>query len=193
MDVRDGETYLHIEGALPVGTYPRLSISSSDAVAPNIALESPLWDPGVAWSVRDRLRNGGDEKGRAIALWHRPRGGEQTPFAVLTWHAEGKGPFYLFDVGSRNNLNAPLRRNLEAALVGVMLTAAKHPRAPVAPEWQSTLRWATAHFLHAPHGDRRTYAHAALVRARRLGFERQAPPREAPGDLGKTWLGERRF
>jgi hypothetical protein len=81
-----------VEGGLPVGTYPRLAVCSSDVIVPNIGLDSPLWDPGVAWSVHDRMRNGGDEKGRAIALWHRARRSEPTPFAVLTWHTEGTGP-----------------------------------------------------------------------------------------------------
>jgi hypothetical protein len=191
--VRAGETYLHVEGGLPVGTYPRLAIYSSDEIVPNIALASPLWDPGVAWSVHDRMRNRGDEKGRAIALWHRARGSEPTPFAVLTWHTEGTGPFYVFAVGTRNNLNAPLRRLLEAALLGVMLTASKHRDAPVAPEWQDTLRWATVHFLHAPHGDRKEYATAAIRQAKRLGFERHQPPPAAPAAMSETWLGERTF
>jgi hypothetical protein len=40
--VRAGETYLHVESGLPVGTYPRLAIYSSDVIVPNIALDSPL-------------------------------------------------------------------------------------------------------------------------------------------------------
>jgi hypothetical protein len=191
--VRAGETYLYVEGGLPVGTYPRLAIYSSDVIVPNIALDSPLWDPGVAWSVRDRMRNRGDEKGRAIALWHRVRGSEPTPFAVLTWHTEGTGPLYVFSLGTRNNLNAPLRRQLEAALLAAMLTASKHREAPVAPEWQDTLRWATVHFLHAPHGDRKEYATVAIRQAKRLGFERHQPPPAAPAAMSETWLGERNF
>jgi hypothetical protein len=191
--VRAGETYLHVEGGLPVGTYPRLAIYSSDVIVPNIALDSPLWDPGVAWSVRDRMRNRGNEKGRAIALWHRALGSEPTPFAVLTWHTEGAGPFYVFAVGTRNNLNAPLRRQLEAALLAVLLTASKHREAPVAPEWQDTLRWATVHFLHAPHGDRKEYATAAIRHAKRLGFDRHQPPPAAPAAMSESWLGERNF
>lgn len=191
--IRAGETCLHVEGGLPVGTYPRLAIYSSDVTVPNIALDSALWDPGVAWSIHDRMRNGGDKKGRALALWHRTSGSEQTPFAVLAWHTEGTGPFYLFTVGTRNNLNAPLRRQLEAALVGAMLLASKHPDVPVAPEWQDTLRWATAHFLHAPHGDRKEYAKAAITHAKQLGFEKHHPPPAAPAAMSKTWLGERTF
>jgi hypothetical protein len=182
-----------VEGGRAVGSYPRLAVYSSDVIVPNIALDSPLWDPGVAWSVHDRMRNGGDEKGRAIALWHRARESEPTPFAVLTWHTEGTGPFYVFAVGSRNNLNAPFRRQLETALLGVMLTASKQREAPVAPEWQDTLRWATVHFRHAPHGDRKEYAKATITRAKGLGFEKHKPPPAAPGDMSKIWLGEQTF
>ncbi len=190
---RSGETYLHVAGGLPVGTYPRLAIYSSDVIVPNIDLGSDLWDPGVAWSVHDRMRNGGDAKGRAIGLWHRARNAPPTVFGVMTWHVEGTGPFYVFSVGTRNNLNRPLRRQLEGALLAVLLEAAQRPEAPVDEAWRSTLRWATAHFLHAPHTDRTDFARTAIAQARRLGFERHQPPPAAPQALAKTWLGEREF
>jgi hypothetical protein len=160
--LRDGETHLHIEQGLSVQTWPKLALYSSDVIVPNISLASRAWDPGVAWSVNDRMRNRGDAKGRAIAIWHRARGEEPTPLAVLTWHTEGAGPFYVMDVGARMNLNAPFRHALEAILLDVMVDASKQPDAPVAPEWQQTLRWATVHFLHAPHTDRRKYAEAGI-------------------------------
>jgi hypothetical protein len=99
----------------------------------------------------------------------------------------------VFAVGTRNNLNAPFRWKLEAALLAVMVTASKHLEAPVALEWQDTLRWATVHFLHAPHGDRKGYATAAIRQAKRLGFERHQPPPAAPAAMSETWLGERNF
>ena len=130
------------------------------------------------------MRNRGNEKGRTIALWHRARASEPIPFAVLTWHTARTGPFYVFAVGTRNNLNALLRRQLEAALLAVMLTASKHREAPVAPEWQDTLRWATVHFLHAPHGDRKEYA-ATAIRGETTGI------RKAPAAAGSACSYER--
>lgn len=182
-----------MEQSAGIATWPRLAIYSSDVIVPNIAIDSDVWSPGVAWGVADRVRNGGDEKGRAIAIWHRAQNQEPTPFAVLTWHTEGSGPFYLFDLGSRMNLGAPLRRELEAVLLDVMLQASKHPNAPVADEWRDRLRWATVHFLRAPHRVRRTYAQEGIKRAKKLAFEKYRPPPEAPASLSKTWLGERSF
>lgn len=190
---RGGETHLHVERSLAIGSWPKLGLASSDVIVPNIALDSNQWAPGVAWSIQDRLRNGGDEKGRAIAIWHRARHAEPTPFAILSWHTEGSGPFYLFDVAARLNLNAPFRRRLEAVLLAVMLEASRHPDAPVAEEWQERLRWATVHFLHAPHTERKEFARAAINRAKRLSFTRYEPPPPAPASMSRTWLGERDF
>jgi hypothetical protein len=193
VSVQGGETYLRVDRSLAVGSWPKLGLASSDVIAPSIALDSDQWPPGVAWSVNDRLKNGGDEKGRVIAIWHRARHSEATPFAVLTWHTEGRGPFYLFDVGGRMNLNAPFRRRLEALLLEVMLEAARHPEAPVPDEWQAHLRWTTVHFLRAPNRRKKEFALAGIKRAKRLSFDRYEPPPPAPAAMAKGWLGERDF
>ena len=188
-----GETHLHVTGTTTVGNYPSLGLWSSDVKTPNIDIASTRWDPGVAWSVHDRTKNGGDLKGRAIALWFRPQVGAPSPFAVLTWHVEGTGPFYVFSVGSRNDLGHPLRMNLERTLMGVLLEAATRPAAPVASQWQSTLRWSLGHFDHAPHPVKGTYAKSMLKRAKQHGFQKHQPPPAAPKNMTGAWLGERSF
>lgn len=193
VSVTGGETQLRVEQPVSAESWPRLVALSSDVRVPNIDPSSPRWLAGVAWSVADRMRNGGDGKGRAVAIWQESKTKEPAALAVLSWHREEKGPFYLLDVGARMDLGKQTRRQLEATLLAIMLAASRQPDAGVAAEWQTTLRWATVHFAHAPHAVRRQYLEAAIRRAKKLGFERYRPPPPAPAPLAKSWLGERKF
>jgi hypothetical protein len=193
VEYKKEQTRLSVREPLKAGNWPRLEILSSDIRVPNIDLESDRWLEGVAWSVRDRIKRSGDTKGRAVAVWHQARRQPATPLAVMTWHREPNGPFYVLDLGARIDQPKPVRRDLEAALLNVLLEASRQPDAKVAPEWQRVLRWATVHFLRAPRPDGKEYAKAALLRAKKLGFEKYEPPPEAPAALAKTWLGERDF
>lgn len=191
--VKGGDTQLRVKQPVSAESWPRLVALSSDVRVPNFDPESPRWLAGVAWSVADRMRNGGDEKGRAVAIWQESKTREPAALAVASWHREEKGPFYLLDVGARMDLGKTTRRQLEATLLAIMLTASRQPGAGIAAEWQSTLRWATVHFSHAPHTERRQYLEEAIRRAKKLGFERYRPPPAAPATLAKSWLGERKF
>jgi hypothetical protein len=193
VSVKKGQTYLQVNQAVSVERWPHLRALSSERRAPNIGEGSTRWQDGLAWSIADRLRNGGDRKGRVVAIWQEPREGAPTPLAALSWHREEAGPFYLLDAGARIDLAKGARAELLATLLKIMLDASRHPGAGVAEEWRSSLRWATVHFKRAPNAVRKDYAKAALRRARGLNFEQYRPPPPAPRAMIKSWLGERQF
>jgi hypothetical protein len=193
VSVKSGVRHLRVDRHVAVTSWPRLVARSSDARAPSVDPESDKWPEGLAWSVADRLRNGGDAKGRAIGIWQESQDGNPALLAVGTWHDEDAGPLYLLDIGSRTDLEEKTRRTLEAELLAIMLEISGQPGAAVAEEWQRTLRWMTAQFDRAPNKVKKTYARAALERAKRLSFERLSPPSAVPTTLRKGWVGERIF
>jgi hypothetical protein len=99
VSVKHGEMHVSARQGLTGGGYPHLFLCSSAFSAP--VLDDRAWPTGLAWSVTDRLRNGGDEKGRVLAIWQEPPGKTPIPLASLTWHTHGTGPLYVFDLGHR--------------------------------------------------------------------------------------------
>jgi hypothetical protein len=124
--VRSGEVYLRVDHGLTGAGYPHLFLRSSSSAAPVLA-DPGRWPTGLAWSITDRLRNGGDEKGRVLAVWQEMPGHPPIPLSVLAWHAHGTGPLYVFDAGHSSALNPKVGLELVALLLDALLEAAKHP------------------------------------------------------------------
>lgn len=156
-------------------------------------LNDRAWPAGLPWSITDRLRNGGDEKGRVLAVWQELPGKAPVPLAALAWHAHGAGPLYVFDVGHADVLAVEVGRRLTAILLDALLQAAAHPEAPVAAEWRRRLRWSQIALAHAPHRERGRYRRENLRRALALSFTKYEPPPAAARWTKGAWLGERRF
>jgi hypothetical protein len=144
-------------------------------------------------SVTDRLRNGGDDKDRVLAIWQELPGAAPVPLAVLTWHAHGTGPLYVFDLGHTNVIDSAVGRRLTMILLDALLQAAARPDAPVGAEWRRHLRWSQAPLAHAPHRLRGRYRRENLRRALAHSFTAYAPPPMAARWTKGAWLGERRF
>jgi hypothetical protein len=87
--VQRGEIRLSVDYGLTGAGHPHLFLRSSASSAP--VLDEQAWPTGLPWSVVDRLRNGGDEKGRVLGIWQELPGTSPVPLAVLAWHAHGGG------------------------------------------------------------------------------------------------------
>lgn len=189
--VKRGEMRVSVDHGLTGGGHPHLYLRSSASSAP--VLTERAWPMGLAWSVTDRLRNGGDEKGRVLAIWQELPEKAPVPLAALAWHAHGTGPLYVFDIGNAQVLDLEIGRQLTIVLLDALLQAAAHPKAPVAAEWQRRLRWSQAALAHAPHRERVRYRRENLRRAHALAFTKYEPPPAAARWTKGAWLGERKF
>jgi hypothetical protein len=190
--VKRKEMHLEVDYGLTGSGHPHLFLRSSTSSAPVLADHGP-WPVGIPWSVTDRLRNGGDEKGRVLAIWQELPGVAPVPLATLAWHAHGTGPLYVFDLGHAESLTIDIGRRLTAILLDALLQAAAHPDTPVAPEWRSRLRWSQVALAHAPHRERGHFRRENLRRALSFRFVKYQPP-PAPARWTKgAWLGERTF
>lgn len=190
--VRSGQVHLRVDHGLTGAGYPHLVLRSSSSAAPVLA-DPGHWPTGLAWSITDRLRNGGDEKGCVLAVWQEMPGHPPIPLSALTWHAHGTGPLYVLDAGHSNVLDPKVGLELIALLLDALLETAMHPKAPVAVEWQRRLRWSQAALKHAPHRERPDYRRENLRRALMLSFSKHQPPPTAAGWTRGAWLGERVF
>jgi hypothetical protein len=190
--VRRKEMCLEVDHGLTGSGHPHLFLRSSASSAP-VLPDSGLWPAGLSWSVIDRLRNGGDAKGRVLAIWQELPGAAPVPLAVLAWHAHGTGPLYVFDLGHHDALTIDIGRQLTSILLDALLQAAAHRKAPVAPEWHGRLRWSQVALAHAPHRERPRFRRENLRRALALGFIRYQPPPAAAHWTREVWLGERTF
>lgn len=190
--VKHKEMHLEVDYGLTGSGHPHLFLRSSTSSAPVLPDPGP-WPVGIPWSVTDRLRNGGDEKGRVLAIWQEPPGVAPVPLATLAWHVHGTGPLYVFDLGHTEALTVDVGRQLTAILLDALLRAAAHPDAPVAREWRSRLRWSQVALAHAPHHERGRFRRENLRRALSGRFVKYQPP-PAPARWTKgAWLGERTF
>jgi hypothetical protein len=190
--VRRKEMYLEVDHGLTGSRHPHLFLRSSASRAPLLPEPGP-WPVGVPWSMTDRLRNGGDDKGRVLAIWQEMPGVAPVPLATLAWHTHGTGPLYVFDLGHTEAVTIDIGRQLTAILLDALLQAAAHRNAPVAPEWRGRLRWSQAALAHAPHGERALLRRENLRRALSLRFLRYRPPPVAARWTKGAWLGERIF
>jgi hypothetical protein len=190
--MRSRAMYVSVAHGLTGAGHPHLFVRSSGSVAATLPDPGP-WPTGLPWSVVDRLRNGGDEKGRVLGVWQESPGREPVPLAVLAWHAHGAGPLYVFDVGHTAAVSEAVGRVLTAVLLDVLLEAAVHPNAPVATQWQRRLRWSQVALAHAPHRNRQAYRRENLRRALTMRFTQHQPPPAAPRWTRGAWLGERAF
>lgn len=191
VSVKRAEMYVSVDYGLTGASHPHLYLRSSASSAP--VLNERGWPTGLAWSVTDRLRNGGDEKGRVLAIWQELPDKAPVPLAALAWHAHNTGPLYVFDIGHTDVLDVAVGRRLTAILLDALLQAASHPEAPVASEWRRRLRWSQAALAHAPHRERGRYRRENLRRALALSFTKYEPPPAAARWTKGAWLGERRF
>jgi hypothetical protein len=190
--VRDGEMWIQVDHGLTGAGHPHLFVRASSSAAP--ALPQPgAWPAGLPWSIADRLRNGGDEKGRVLSVWQELPGRQPVPLTVLAWHAHGAGPLYVFDAAHSPALSREVGRELTAVLLDVLLEAAAHRNAPVANEWRRRLRWSQVALKHAPHRERSALRKANLQRALALHFTKHQPPPTAAAWTKGAWLGERAF
>jgi len=189
--VRRGEMHLAVDYGLTGAGHPHLFLRSSTSSAP--VLDESSWPVGLPWGVTDRLRGGGDEKGRVVGVWQELPGAAPVPLAALAWHAHGTGPLYVFDLGYSDAVDGDVGRRLTAILLDALLQAAAHPDAPVAAEWRSRLRWSQVALAHAPHRERGRYRRENLRRALALAFTRYEPPPAAARWTKGAWLGERTF
>lgn len=190
--VRHGEVYLEVDHGLTGSGHPHLFLrgsASSVAVLP----DAGPWPVGLPWSVTDRLRNSGDEKGRVLAIWQELPGAEPVPLATVAWHAHGTGPLYVFDLGHSDALEIDIGQQLTAILLDALLQAAAHRNAPIAPEWRNRLRWSQVALAHAPHRERVRFRRENLRRALAVRFTKYQPPPAAARWTKGAWLGERAF
>jgi hypothetical protein len=190
--IKSGEVVVEVDRGLTGAGHPHLFLRSSRSAAAVVS-DAGSWPVGLAWSVTDRLRNGGDEKGRVLAIWQELRGRPPVPVAALAWHAHESGPLYVLDAGCADAVTASVGRFLTVLLHDALLEAAAHRNSPVAPEWQRTLRWSQVALSHAPHRRRQQYRRENLRRAVSMGFSRHRPPPLAPHWASGAWLGERAF
>jgi hypothetical protein len=190
--VRNKEIEVTVNHGLTSAGHPHLVLRASSSAAPLLADPGP-WPIGLAWSVADRLRNGGDDKGRVLAIWQELPGHQPVPLVVLAWHAHGTGPLYVFDVGYSDLVDAKLGFVLSARLLDALLEVAAHRKAKVASEWQHQLRWSQVALKHAPHRERPDYRRSNLRRAHALSFKKHQPPPSAADWTKGAWLGERAF
>lgn len=187
-----GEIHIKVDHGLTGTGYPQLFLRASSSAAPVLA-HPGRWPAGLAWSVAYRLRNGGDEKGRVLAIWQELPGHAPVPLSVLAWHMHGTGPLYVFDAGHNGALTPGVGRELIAVLLDALLEVAAHRRTRVASEWQRQLRWSQAAIKHAPHRERPGYRRENLQRALALSFTKHQPPPVAAEWTRGAWLGERAF
>jgi hypothetical protein len=190
--VKRNEMHLEVDHGLTGSGHPHLFLRSSASSAAVLPDPGP-WPIGLPWSVTDRLRNGGDEKGRVLAIWQELPGAAPVPLAALAWHVHGTGPLYVFDLGHSDTLDADIGRRLTAVLLDALLQAALHRNAPVAPEWRGRLRWSQVALAHAPHRVRTRFRRENLRRALAWRFVRYQPPPVAARWTKGAWLGERTF
>ncbi len=187
-----GEVHVQVDHGLTGAGHPHLFLRASSSAAPILA-HSGRWPTGLAWSVTDRLRNGGDEKGRVLGIWQERPNYIPIPLSVLAWHLHGTGPLYVLDAGHSDELIPEVGRELVALLLDALLEVAAHRKTPVASEWQRRLRWSQAAIKHAPHSERTGYRRENLRRAGALSFTKHQPPRVAADWTRGAWLGERAF
>jgi hypothetical protein len=185
--VKRGEVHVSVDHGLTGVGHPHLYLRRSASSA--AALNARVSPKGLAWSVTDRLRNGGDENGRVLAIWQELPEKAPVPLTALARHAHGTGPLYVPDIGDAHVLDVEVGRQLTAALLDALLQAAAHTEAPVAAEWQRRLRWSQAALAHAPHRERVRYSRANLRRAHTLAFTKYVPPPAAAHCTKGAWLG----
>jgi hypothetical protein len=190
--VQKGTMKVNLDCGLTGAGHPYLFLRASSSSAPALA-DPGTWPTGLPWSVTDRLRNGGDEKGRVLAVWQELPSHQPVPLAVLAWHAHDTGPLYVFDAGHSDALAPKVGRELIALLLDALLEVAAHPKACVASEWQDQLRWSQVALKHAPHRERPDYRRNNLRRALALSFTKHQPPPVAADWTKGAWLGERAF
>lgn len=190
--VRSGEMTVDVDCGLTGLGHPHLFLRSSRSQAGLLPDPGP-WPVGLPWSIADRLRNGGDEKGRVLAVWQERPGCAPVPVAALAWHAHETGPLYVLDAGHTSAIDASVGRDLTMLLLHALVESAARPGASVAGDWRRVLRWSQVALKHAPHRDRQAYRRANLRRALELQFGRYQPPPSVPKWARGAWLGERGF
>lgn len=157
--VKNREMLLRTDCGLTGAGHPHLYLRSSASSAP--VLDERAWPVGLAWSVTDRLRNGGDRKGRVIGMWQELPKSEPVPLAALAWHAHGSGPLYAFDLGHATTLDTAVGRRLTAVLLDTVLQAAAHRNTPWPPTGDDGCAgrrrlWRTRRIESAPTTAKRT-------------------------------------
>jgi hypothetical protein len=190
--VKSGEVYVKVDHGLTGAGHPHLYLRASSSAAP-VLPRAGSWPAGLAWSVTDRLRGGGAEKGRVLAVWQELPDEAPVPAAALAWHAHGTGPLYAFDAGHSELTDLDTGRFLTAVLLDALLEIAQHQSAPVSTEWKDCLRWSQAALKRVQGRDGAVYRRENLRRARALSFEKHRPPPAAAGWTKGAWLGTRRF
>jgi hypothetical protein len=190
--LRAGEMEVRIDHGLTAAGHPHLFLRASSSAAPALPDGDP-WSPGLAWSISDRLSNGGDAKGRVLAIWQELPGFDPVPLAVLAWHAHETGPLYILDAGWSGVLTGELGRELTAVLLDALLEAAAHGSSPVSSAWWRQLRWSQVALERSPHRQRSLYQRENLRRALELQVTKHSPPPAAAAWTKKSWLGERSF
>lgn len=167
----------------------------SSAVAP-VRLVDSEWSEGLAHSVEVRNRNGGDRKGRVLAVWEDRDGQRGEPLAICCWHLPtGNWPLALIDAGYAFGVQASDGRALvEGVLLQALADLARDTRLQDTQVTRPSdeLHWAVA----APEGgaklkERKDRARAIATRAMtEYGFEK-LPPGERPDWFENGFCGRR--
>lgn len=175
------DSTISVESELTRLGLPGLVLLSSDRRAPLIS--GKRWQPGVRWSIDDRLREPGARKGRVLAIWQ----GNQV-IAACSWHLHEKGPPVILDLGCRVDLQEQIRKTASTVL---MLCLRQIASASALRRDTASLRWADPALDRiVDREERNRVRYAVRARADALGFE---PLRPRPKWLAKSWVVERRF
>jgi hypothetical protein len=172
---------ISVESELTRLGLPGLVLRSSGRRAPNIS--DRRWPLGVPWSVQDRLRGDGAQKGRVLAIWQRDQ-----VVAVCAWHLHKSGPPVIFDLGCREDLPDPFAERAAGVLLLCLRGIAG--ASPLSRD-TSTLRWTDCAVDRYPdRAGRNRVRRAVRARAEALDFR---PLRPRPRWLAGDWVTELSF
>lgn len=178
---RGSQTRVSVHSNLERLGLPGFVLLSSGYRAPLI--EGGAWPPGLQWSIEDRLRNDGPQKGRVFGVW---QGGR--PVGFCSWHLHSDGPLVMFDLACRRDLPRAVAKVVEGLL---LLSLRQVAGSPGIARDTTSLRWTDLPLDHMPDVAERDRLRGAIrTRAARLGFEALT---RKPLWLSGHWVAVRRF
>ena len=167
-------------------TLERFNLSGMELAASSAPDRAPHVEPGrlpdgLGWSIDDRLRHTGTQKGRVLAIWQ-----GETLVAACTWHLHDTGPLVIFDLGAHIDLPAQQQRRVCTALLACMRDIAqKLGRTP------NELRWSDRPLDRVPNPRQRNHYRAEVrARAKAMQF---VPLRPRPKFWRGRWAVKRDF
>lgn len=180
-----GQTSVDVEHGLTARGFPAAVLRSSAQQVPRAPHDH--WPTGLGWSIDDRLRSAGADKGRVLAIWQ-DQPDSKTPIAAICWHLHDSGPLYVLDAGVADVVDDHDAPVYMALLFLCLRQIAGHR---LIKRNRDVLRWTLVHLARAPSSDRASFRRAIQTRAQVLAFE--TFDRQRPQWTRGWWLAERDF